>query len=73
MSGQEWEGLERVDGLVTAVGEMRPGPKMEADSEAAKWLPLPGLGGRWQMAGGQGRTSAVLAVAGRVWAPISTG
>lgn len=37
--------------------------------EAAKWLPLQGLGGRWQVAGGQGRTSAVLAVAGRVWAP----
>jgi len=26
-------------------------------------------GGRWQVAGGQGRTSAALAVAGRVWAP----
>lgn len=54
-------------------GRNAAGPKMEADSEAAKWLPLPGLGGRWQVAGGQGRTSAVLAVAGRVWAPILTG
>lgn len=51
-SGEEWERRKKVDGLVTAVGEMQPGPKMEADSEAAKWLPLPGLRGRWQVAGG---------------------
>lgn len=42
-SGEEWERPESVDGLVTTVGEMQPGQKWKRISEAAKWLPPPGL------------------------------
>lgn len=55
--------------LVTAVGEMQAGPKMEADLKQQNGSLYQDWGGRWQVAAGQGRTSAVLAVAGRVWAP----
>lgn len=63
------EAGEKVQGLVHDGGRNASRAKNGSGPEAAKWLPLPGLGGRWQVAAGQGRTSAVLAVAGRVWAP----
>lgn len=62
-----------MDGLVTMVGEMQLGQKWKRILKQQNGSLYQDWEGRWQVAGGQGRTSAVLAVAGRVWAPISTG